>query len=751
MKDSEAYNELVKSVTAIVFKNLTKAKKSAKTLDVAESQVKAMLQVIPDEGLSILSSGGLIQGKGINELTEAITKNIASGFDLDKFNATVARDFIPTKDDIILNNVLNNTRLERKKELGALKVSEKDKTTETLYKHFEDRAVATTEDFESSGKKEAGLSAGYQATRKSDTQMEKQKFMLKHGVRKMEHLPEEDSLWKEDREKRARQIIDRRDLVGEYVMAPLYNRLLFDRAPIIELVNSQGELIKSESTGIVTVKPDKSNKDIYIRSKFMDATFQMLGNFSGNPDPKGYYIDAKSPKLKEVEGFEKVMAACFMLGELDYHAGNIGVVEKKDESGKVHYIAVKIDHGKSAIVGYSNERALREGMINRFRLFGYSNKNGDMVLPFSALKLKESIDEMLKISKDEIANLIGSRFDLLQKAGFDLKGMNFLSEENGYTTPTEFKNLDKAKQLYIDRLIKRIAVMQEFSNTLDIVAKSDAPDFIKEGDWVNELGTLDPIEWAIKSKFKIEGLDPVIWAIRNGYKIKSLDPEVWIKHKSYPIDKSAVADAKKYRLQELEQKIIKAIDDIDQNTYPQLRQRAQDDINKLVEEHKALRKGLVVPYELGEQSEVYKLLMSGNEKTVARLIDNISAASRVKGLDNIAINLQAIMKNSPPELWIKMHEVGQKVASRHGGEVNGFKDGLNKFANGVKRVFSFGSAGVADKKIKDAVIEFEKISKAKAAEINLAADKTNKVPGKMKSFVDSLALKSSDKGRGGKS
>ena len=36
-------------------------------------------------------------------------------------------------------------------------------------------------------------------------------------------------------------------------------------------------------------------------------------------------------KEKKVEGFEKLVASCHMLGELDYHANNIMVQKQKDE------------------------------------------------------------------------------------------------------------------------------------------------------------------------------------------------------------------------------------------------------------------------------------------------------------------------------------------------------------------------------------------------------------------------------------
>lgn len=131
-------------------------------------------------------------------------------------------------------------------------------------------------------------------------------------------------------------------------------------------------------------------------------------------------------------------------------------------------------------------------------------------------------------------------------------------------------------------------------------------------------------------------------------------------------------------------------------------------LNNLLEQHKALRKEAGVKYTFGEDSKLYKLLMSGNENTVARLIDQMLKKTDDVGSDDksklqVDLNEDVLFKNSPPELLLKMKEVADKLAQREGGKVSNFRDGLNKFANGMKRAFSFGTAGISDAKIKEAL------------------------------------------------
>ena len=86
----------------------------------------------------------------------------------------------------------------------------------------------------------------------------------------------------------------------------------------------------------------------------------MLGHYTGNKNPSGSRVnmdEAAKAKVKDIQGFEKVIASCLMMGEGDYHSGNIGVVTTKDESGKDVHTAVKIDHGRSAEV-YNRESDL---------------------------------------------------------------------------------------------------------------------------------------------------------------------------------------------------------------------------------------------------------------------------------------------------------------------------------------------------------------------------------------------------------
>lgn len=301
-------------------------------------------------------------------------------------------------------------------------------------------------------------------------------------------------------------------LFAEFVIGPIYRRLLFDRAPIIELVMEEG-LITDPRTSVVAINPNEDVRYSYIRSKFMDG-FQSLKEFSGNVNPKGACVNNNPEQLQKVVGFEKVMAASLMLGEADYHAENIGVIKKTDELGNDHYIAVKIDHGSSVANTFESTGKLREEMIKEFVGIGYLLEDGETTIPFSANKLKESIDEMLKVSEEEITNIIHNRFRLLEQAGCDFKNNIFPYYINDMLKTVEIKKVEDIIEVCIDIIKRNMGIMREFSDILGIIVKSNAPADIKNGGWLASLGTKDVIIWALKQGYTIEGKNPMIWALK---------------------------------------------------------------------------------------------------------------------------------------------------------------------------------------------------------------------------------------------
>ncbi len=142
-------------------------------------------------------------------------------------------------------------------------------------------------------------------------------------------------------------------------------------------------------------------------------------------------------------------------------------------------------------------------------------------------------------------------------------------------------------------------------------------------------------------------------------------------------------------------------------------------LSDLVKEHQALRKELGITYELGEESAAYKLLMSGNENTIARQMHAMIEAGDMnlpQNRNDILDISKALADKSPPELWLKMQEIADKLESRKSGKVGGFESAVNKFVNAIKWMFR-----VKDKDIKEAFSEMK--AAAKGSEERVAEEK----------------------------
>lgn len=181
------------------------------------------------------------------------------------------------------------------------------------------------------------------------------------------------------------QAADKRDLMTEYVTSALYERILKNRTPKI---------------GLAEKSASDSKDHIYLKSKFLPE-FQDIETYKKN-----------KPGKLEINGFEKVMAACLFMGETDYHCQNTGVARGHD--GEIH--AVKIDHGKTGMELYfsKDEESIMSSFLRNRKCFGYSE------IAFEAGKFKEAVSEINSITDDEIDTLIQNRVHNLRKTGFKL-------------------------------------------------------------------------------------------------------------------------------------------------------------------------------------------------------------------------------------------------------------------------------------------------------------------------------------------
>ncbi|AAY61986.1 hypothetical protein RFEPED_1260 [Rickettsia felis str. Pedreira] len=242
-----------------------------------------------------------------------------------------------------------------------------------------DKRVAQQAEFEEKGKKAAGVSAGYVAKDELGNT-----FILKHFYKT--HAACQKI---QDNNARKQAIADRRDGVQELIGSTMYQFLLHDRAP---------------KEGLV--KADEKHPDsLYVRSKFFDNAVT-LTEFSGLSDQTR--VRANDQNLKKLEGFEKAIAACHMLGEVDYHAGNLMM-----QDGKT---ITKIDHGRSflafhkdfgSMIQLTNEMFAHPGV-------GYNAAIKAGNFSFSIDKYSESLNQMIsQFDEKQMEAIVDQKIDEL--------------------------------------------------------------------------------------------------------------------------------------------------------------------------------------------------------------------------------------------------------------------------------------------------------------------------------------------------
>ncbi|WP_367363752.1 hypothetical protein [Candidatus Tisiphia endosymbiont of Nedyus quadrimaculatus] len=352
-----------------------------------------------------------------------------------------------------------------------------------------DKGMAEQKAFVGKGAKQAGLSAGYIAQEEATNNS----FILKQFYKS--HT---DCLAIDDINKRMQALNDRRDGVQELIGSSLYQLLLYDRAPKEELV-----------------KPDQNNSNsLFVRSKFFDNVVQLTEFSSSSPN----IMKADSKKLQKLEGFEKVIAACHMLGELDYHAGNLMV-----QDGKT---VTKIDHGRSFIEFHQDFPAMIQATNRHFVHFNYADAIRQGNLSFSIEKYSESLKQMItQLDERQIEDIVDQRIAELQKAGFNPEGITTTARfQGGNAKATPINNFADLRLFYKENLKENLTNMKEVAKSAEIVSKfSNVSPAFKQGQWVEGFarsGNQDPVAYASNYDIKIEGKNALQWAHDNDYQIK---------------------------------------------------------------------------------------------------------------------------------------------------------------------------------------------------------------------------------------
>ena len=182
---------------------------------------------------------------------------------------------------------------------------------------------------------------------------------------------------------------EKNDFLSEFIVSPLYKRILFDRAPEIGIAKS------------------KDSGNLFLRSKFIE-NFSELSEHIGN-------IEVNILGLKEVEGFEKTIAASIFLADPDYHSQNLGISSQNSNED----LAVKIDHGRSLGEHSNSSDDLMVNFVNRRIRYSYDNIELDIY------KFNQAANSITQISDTEIEDYLKSQTYKLQRYGFMPEAMYY--------------------------------------------------------------------------------------------------------------------------------------------------------------------------------------------------------------------------------------------------------------------------------------------------------------------------------------
>ncbi|WP_371219872.1 hypothetical protein ACA348_09890 [Orientia tsutsugamushi] len=387
----------------------------------------------------------------------------------------------------LLDRLTTKFKIEREKELSIQQAPNFNNSS--IEELLRDKNVSKQSEFFQTGDKQDGVSAGYVANEK----LSNNTFLLKKFYKNNDSV-----LAIMDPAERQKAQNDVRDAVQELLTSSMYKLLLYGRAPKEELVT-----------------PDEVNSDVlYIRSKFFENAVP-LSEFSGSKN--SIHIKADAKNLQGLEGFEKIIASCHILGEADYHPGNLMV-----QDGKT---VVKIDHGRSMMQFHKDFESMVKSTYNIFNQnqIGYNSAIQAGNLSFSIEKYNAALNQMLtQLDEYQIDTVVEKKASELQKAGFNPKGLMAKVRFDDETfMHTIISNYQDFKAFYKDNVKENLQNMRRIAQTTDIISKFSnvSPEF-KNGRWLKDFAISDikePVIYASFHNIEIEGKSALEWAISNKY------------------------------------------------------------------------------------------------------------------------------------------------------------------------------------------------------------------------------------------
>jgi len=298
--------------------------------------------------------------------------------------------------------------------------------------------------------------------------------------------------------------------VIEFLTSTLYKRVLYKRAPVIALVKATAP------------------NEILLRSKYLNG-FENASKYTGGT---GYNQYGKTKSLATVSGGGKLMAVLLAFGEHDDHAGNIGVMTDWDaRQDKISEIFAKIDHGWSATQLFTNGECMWKNFHSACNIYQYKDN-----VKIDLTEFRESLEQILMITPEEIADHLKARVYELEQMGFDPRGLLFPewtdnSDHNHDDSPAQTFMYDSLALLeghYIERFQKHWEALRQFKIYVEATEKmtkrgrEPATDWVKS-EWIKYLNGANPIRYAYDNKLIIDGKDPILYALEKGLSIDGQD------------------------------------------------------------------------------------------------------------------------------------------------------------------------------------------------------------------------------------
>lgn len=408
----------------------------------------------------------------------------------------------------LLDRLTTQFKIERIQELNNQQPRNFNKNlgNNNIEELLRDKNIAKQEEFFPKGPKQAGVSAGYIATEKSSGNT----FLLKKFYKSNASAKKGSTsiLCCINSQKLNQAQSDMKDAMQELLASQMYQLLLYDQAPKEALT-----------------MPDKLNSDfLYIRSKFLKNAVT-LSEFSGLKDVT--CIDPSASCLKQLEGFEKVIAACHMLGDIDYHAANLIVLDGKT--------IAKIDHGRAFVEFYKDFANMVNSTYKRFKKRGQNYALAIQCgnLRFDIGKYNTALRQMIdQLNEEQIETIIEQKAAELRKLGFNPNDLivqaSFGSGIVNSAVISDYKDLE---EFYKENLKKNLQNMKEIAKATNIVAKfSNVSQEFKEGGWLKAFATSkiqDPVLYAHNTNIAIDKKRALEWAIANNYDIKHYDSDIY--------------------------------------------------------------------------------------------------------------------------------------------------------------------------------------------------------------------------------